>query len=286
MNKRVSFKIWLLILALSPVADGFAQTSPGGLVFDDEAYRASPGPDSNLLRGAALPNAVSLRAHCPTPGDQGNLATCVGWALANALTIERAVRSKTTGKAAIKAMRHSVAFIYNQVKLGDCQAGAKMSDGLKLLMAQGDCLASEFEPAAGDCTKKPADNHRRKAARYATRGYERLFDAHADPNRKIEALCAVLAQKQPVLIAVTVPADFKYRAVKDLDWRGAGMGHAMVAVGYDLAKKEFEILNSYGAAWGEGGFFHLNFYTLAANLRYAYRLVVEDGTAGEAAAKR
>ena len=44
-------------------------------------------------------------------------------------------------------------------------------------------------------------------------------------------------------------------------------GHAVVAVGYDDAKERFIVRNSWGASWGEEGYFTMPFaYLLDPNL--------------------
>lgn len=256
---------------------GYAQISPTGLVFNDQVYDTVSIVPSDSVRGGKLPYRVSLRQYCPTPGDQGLTAACVGWALANTLTIERMARAKQTDQNQINARMHSVAYIYNQIKLGDCKAGAYLHAGIELLKEQGDCLATEFEYTNEDCFKNPTEFQRRKAALYATKGYERLFKTTDDVDYKIDAIRTILARGKPVLIAAVVPADFKYNTLEKLDWKGAKQGHALVVVGYDDGKKEFELMNSYGTTWGDHGFFRLNYYLLASCVRYGYQLLLNEG---------
>jgi C1A family cysteine protease len=44
-------------------------------------------------------------------------------------------------------------------------------------------------------------------------------------------------------------------------------GHAVLAMGYDDAKRVFLVRNSWGPAWGDGGYFYMPYaYLLDDNL--------------------
>lgn len=257
------------------VATGFAQKSPTGLMLEDETYEELPMVDWDNVRGGILPWKVNLKKYCPTPGDQGNTASCVGWALAYTLTIERAIRNSWTDRKQIDQSRHSASYIYNQIKQADnCFARAKMSEGLALLQLNGDCLASDFEDFSGNCSQMPTSAHHRLARNYSVEGFQRLFDNNAHSDRKVDAIRTILATDQPVMIGLVVPDDFRYGKLNQLNWDAAENGHALVVVGYNDGTEMFQVMNSYGSDWGNGGFFELSYVILGEVVRFGYRLVL------------
>ena len=96
---------------------------PTGLIMDDEAYNKLPRQP--LFRGTKfgeLPLQVSLKAYCPKVGDQGDIQSCVGWAVGYAaLSIQYAIENNLTDPKKINEQSQSALFIYNQIKPRDCQ---------------------------------------------------------------------------------------------------------------------------------------------------------------------
>ena len=56
-------------------------------------------------------------------------------------------------------------------------------------------------------------------------------------------------------------------------WRRTG-GHAMTVVGYDDRKQAIKVINSYGAAWGDGGFGWIAYDTFLRDAKEAYTMRV------------
>ena len=264
--------LWVLPLWLA--------AQPAGLILEDSTYQSMPFSEEyeSLEERGALPVRKSLRRFCPTPGNQGNINSCVGWALANALTITRAIRETEVNKDLIDQMAHSASYIYNQVKASeDCEKGALLSEGLSLLKRRGDCLALSFPNSPDSCHESPGENHHRQAAQYAISRYSRLFKRPDHLETKIDVIRSMLANDKPVVIGMFVPSNFKEVAYyPNLNWTGElNIGHALVIVGYDDVEEKFEILNSYGANWGDRGFFKLGYYTLAKVVIYGYEMEVK-----------
>lgn len=271
MNSRVL--IFFLVL-LFPIEKTIAQQVPvtGLLPEDDVEYEQEESiPERGSL---VLPIEKNLKKYCPTPGNQGRLPSCVGWALAYALSIERSVRREVTDQATLDKQVLSASFIYNQIKEGDCYKGAKLSSGLKLLMNVGDCPASDF-PNSTPCKTVPSKAHKQKAASYTIKRYERVFSQADNPNDKIDAVRYVLHKNQPVLLGIKVPDNFQNAATDNLDWSKVESRHAVVVVGYHDLEQTFLILNSYGPDWGDDGFIQVNYDDLGRAMVYGYRLVLD-----------
>ncbi len=264
----------LLFMLILGAATGWGQSSENGLIFDADGYAATPMADSLLTRGdCETPLRLFLRKYCPTPGDQGDLPSCVAWSLANALTIQKAIRSEETERRRIDLAAHSVSYIYNQIKYGgQCDQGAMFKHGLRLLQDKGDCLAESFGYSAEDCHYLPADHHHEQASDFRIRGYRRLFNQHDRPEVKIDAILCALARRQPVLIGMYVPLNFREHIPRRAsEWRPE-TGHAMVIVGYNDLTERFEVMNSYGEDWGDRGFVEIDFETMGKRVLYGFIL--------------
>ena len=266
--------LFLSVWATRPLSaqDG----SPNGLLWDDEQYQQSAMMKYYPLseRGGDIPSKRDLRPYCPTPQDQGDIASCVGYALAHALTIAKAIRKEWKDQpATIDRHAHSASFIYNQVKLdGRCKSGAYLSAGLRLLKQQGDCLLQDFGNTPHSCQPAPQPGHKQKASAYRIYGYKRMFDPNDSNKKKLDQIRVALANWQPAVIGMHVPYNLKTAPLGQLDWKpsASDAGHALVVVGYDEEKREFELLNSYGPGWGDGGFFKLPYDVVASRVRYGY----------------
>lgn len=263
---------WLFTVALlAGTCAAFAQTpSENGLIPDDEGYDRTPLAQPER---ADAPDKNSLRPYCPTPADQGNLPSCIAMSLAAALTIQKAIRQKETNPVNINKMAHSSAYIYNQVKKdGDCDKGSTFTLGLNLAKEKGVCLAETFDYPRVNCQTLPQKKHHQQAASYKIADFNRIFERKADAQSVWDVICAFLAENKPVLIAMKVPADLrKVLPPKNGAWK-AEVWHAMVVTGYDYKAKTFELMNSYGPAWGDKGFCTIGFNALAANIQYGYVL--------------
>ena len=250
-----------------------AQESINGLLLDDQAYSQTPLRPFPEERGPYEPDYVSLRNFAPTPGDQGNSASCVAWSLAHALTISKALHFNFAGTSTINPIRHSAAYLYHQLKpYKGCQVPIAFPAALNLLKSRGDCLAEEFSPRESTCDELPNTYHHQSAYRFRIENYVRLSGPSYTPDQKIDMIRLALIKKQPVIIGAKVPSDLRLSPFSQLDWKNAQSPHAMVVVGYDDHTERFEIMNSYGPTWGNGGFFQLDYYLLADRLIYSYAI--------------
>ncbi len=258
-----------------------------GLIMDDTDYEKQPRePRFEGSKYLELPIKVDLTPYCPEVGHQGEIQSCVGWALGyGALTIQRAIQDNITDKQAITANANSALFIYNQVKQSDyCGSGAKISDAVELLMNNGDCLANNFDGDVNDCSKVPNPSLQAEAKHFAVTDFMTLFAKDEAPEIKILKVQKALANQQPVVVGLKVLKNFFH--LKDIGyWRpeiGSQLpagGHAMVVVGYDELRGAFRIMNSWGKEWGKDGFIWIKYKEFGKYCKYAYTIHLGENRA-------
>lgn len=263
-----------------------AQTLPGtGLMCADDRYVKVPLlPSYTGVKFDEIPIKISMKKYAPVPGDQGALGTCVGWAAGyHALTMLRAISTNQTDRSVITKKANSAAFVYNQIKISeaDCQRGAYMEDALALLKDKGDCLEESFNYTKADCLSKPIPKLIAEAAMYRIQDFAAVFETDENGKEKVNKICKVLAQKIPIVVGVGVTKSFLSIAPGATRWNAGAEEqvesyHAMVVTGYDNVEKRFELLNSFGPGWGNGGFISISYSDFERLCRYAYVLLMEE----------
>jgi hypothetical protein len=220
-------------------------------------------PRAQGFRGA-LPPRMDLTATIPPPGNQGTSGSCASWAVTYAAGSQAARRAGLG-----PTLKLSPSFTYNRVARDPiCAAGTRASVTLDMLRDVGSLPFEEFVFDGGWCGRLPTDAELQRAGKYRIRGWSTV-DA-----RKIEDVKGQIARGVPVAFDMR-PDDqfhgFKGDSVLDIPgtMNGAG-GHSMIAVGYDDARKAFRIQNSWGRAWGEGGYAWLGHDFWARNTQVGY----------------
>ena len=230
-----------------------------------------------------LPARVSLKMFAPEPGYQGTYGTCVAWSSSYAArTISYCIQRQLTDPAAIKAVAFSPNYIYFHVKTpGDdnCTGGANIESAMKVLSSTGDLLLNEN---IADCIPKMEESADLKAKNYSIKTYSALTNmwGRIEKNEYL-AIKKCIAEKKPVI--------FSLKAYKSITRVGAdGMlhipendtlmgNHALCIVGYDDTVAgglgAFEVMNSWGTAWGNKGFFWLTYDQLMQYGSYALELM-------------
>ncbi len=227
-----------------------------------------------------LPSAVSLKQYCPTPGDQGTYGTCVGWTTAYAArTILEARQLDLRSQEEIDELIFSPGFIYKLVKEeqdNDCTYGAIMTDALKKMQVHGVAKRASFPE---QCVDYVPEKIYKEAENYKLKDYVRLWNFNFTQEEQILALKKSLTEGNPVVIGMEAPPSI-YDA-KEF-WRptekaGNGWGgHAICVIGFDDKKGKkgsFEIMNSWGTGWANGGFTWIEYDTFTDFVRFAYELV-------------
>ena len=114
---------------------------------------------------------------------------------------------------------------------------------------------------------------------YKIDGFATLFGLN-DPNTvKIEATKKSLSEGNPVTIGMLVPPSFDLLRGElwspTEDRSQCKDGHALCVIGYDDNKYggAFEVLNSWGGSWANGGYFWVKYKDYAYWTKYAFELI-------------
>jgi len=221
--------------------------------------RDVPQPPS--YRGM-VPERVDLSSKLPAVRTQGTTSTCVSWAATYAAA-SFALRSRGIGSFPSL----SPSFTYNRLS-GDqwCNRGTKISDTLNLLRDAGALPIEEFAFDGGWCGRQPTAAELERAKQFRIKSWAAL-DATSFDRVKEQ-----LARSAPIIFGThwTRKLDsLRGDAILEED-DIPGEGHAMVAVGYDDAKRAFRIQNSFGQSWGNKGYGWFSYEFWKRNVRVAF----------------
>lgn len=261
---------------------------PGtGALLDENRYVKIPL--AAPLTHASYNNAprYSLKPYCPTPGDQRESGTCVGWAVAyGARTIAEAVIrgwSTKADKPAINTHAFSPSFIYNLILanegITDCSIGGYIIDALELLKQKGTATYEQF-PFDENCQKMPDATTLQLADSFKIKDYQRLTFYNKD-DAKTDKVRECIANDMPVIVGIKILDNLKKTQHEKYTWNpkagnpSMAITHAMVVVGYDDTEQTFEIMNSWGDKWCNEGFFYINYADFNQYVREAYVLIFD-----------
>lgn len=273
---------------ISPVSP-HTEDYPTGLIEDDSFYNNLP--QQAAFDGAKfdeIPLSINLSSYCPKVGNQGNIHSCVGWAVGyGAMTIERAILNDWQDKEQITASANSALFVYNQIKAKDCNGGARLSDAMQFITQKGDCLAKDFDTDINNCEKQPEDILQTDALEYAVADFMTLFSSEASAAFKTMKIKKTLAQQKPVIVGFQINSDFyKLKNAKywwtDNEQASPAGGHAAVIVAYDDRKEAFLVFNSWGKSWGSQGYIWVKYQHFSPLCRYAYILQLKPSVTNKA----
>lgn len=250
-----------------------------GLIFDDGLYDNAPVLTPSLQFTSKNLVSISLKKYCPIPMNQGRMASCVGWATSYAgVTIARAIQDNETNTDLITENAKSALYVFNQVKINDCDDGANIDKALDLIKTKGTCYMKDFNPSS--CSEIPPDMEDFTVNNTKISSWQKLFEKSASPSIKINAIINVLQTNKPVIIGMNITPSFENVGndgywQPDINEKISG-GHAMCIIGFNKMEKTFEIMNSWGIEWGNKGFFKISFDDFAKYCKYAYRFSLLD----------
>ena len=233
-----------------------------------------------------LPERVSLEKYCPDRLNQGGQGSCVAWA--SAYGARSILQAEQTGEDPNKTA-FSPAFLYNQIGLEGCQ-GSYIIKAMENMKETGAVPFKEFPYNENDCSSKPNTYQLQSAESYRTKGFNRLSKSGDDYKADMLAIKQNLAQGGPVVIGMMVGGSFMQSMLgkkvwipeaSDYNMSGFG-GHAMCVIGYDdyLEGGSFQIMNSWGAEWGENGLAWVRYKDFDHFVKEAYGLY-PMGTTGK-----
>jgi len=230
---------------------------------------------------APLPSSIDLRPQCPPVYDQGALGSCTGNAIAAAVEFDAIKQGRS-------AATPSRLFVYynERVMEGtvDSDAGAEIRDGIKSVNALGAPPEAEWPYDPSKFAVKPPDAVYADARMQRALTYERL------DSTQLLVLKNALAAGLPFVFGFSVYESFEGDQVAstgDVDLPAAGEamvgGHAVLAVGYDDARARFLVRNSWGADWGQAGYFTMPYgYLINPGLADDFWVIQTVGQSQEA----
>ena len=226
-----------------------------------------------------LPSKIDLSANFPTPGNQGQQGSCVGWATAYAA---KSYQEKVEMSWSLNSPEHlfSPAFIYNQINGGQ-DNGSSIVEALRLITGRGAATLATMPYTDRDFTTQPKPTAFEEATKFKAARFQTVNGT--------AGIKAALASGQPVVGGIGVfPASFRLQGANSIYNAALGSyggGHAVAIVGYDDNRYggAFKIINSWGTDWGDQGYFWLP-YSFAFTpvkqgsntlpiLKYAYTLI-------------
>jgi formylglycine-generating enzyme required for sulfatase activity len=259
-----------------------------GTIFDREKYdsvREISGTRGPSARGD-VPKSFSLKDYAPLPGNQGDIGSCFAWASAYAArTIIESQYLNRTDKILTTKMAYSPMFLYHMVRqytnYPADEDGASIFDTVQVMVGTGLPRRVTFDEALA---ANILQTEQQRPFSNPVVGFGILFTSIASPAYRIDRVKRSIMDGNPVIIGVFVPDSFKY--AKDL-WvpedherpdPEQGQGHALCVVGYDDDKYggAFEIMNSWGEEWGNGGYIWISYDTFGKWVEQAW--VISDDT--------
>lgn len=214
---------------------------------------------ATLLKVATTDEWVDLSPYT-TETNQYSLSSCAANATADAVEVCGAIEGKPT-------VQLSRLFIYNLarsmqdlnrdgVKDLNRDAGTYIRLAFEVLGKFGICREATWPYDLRRVYTMPSIMALREATSNRIHAYYRITEEGTD---RIEAVKTALRAKHPVVFGTKIPTGFsKVRSHRQgLKPGGNDGGHAMLIVGW-VAPGYFLVKNSWGAGWGNGGFWFMD----------------------------
>ena len=199
----------------------------------------------------ALPDSVDLTAYASPVGDQGQVGSCVAWAIGYDMMGWYANTQRRTGTP------YAPMYLYSQIVVGN-DGGSYPSAAYNVLTTQGIAPQSVYFQGNYNWKTKPTAAERSEAEGYKATGGWRLFAGAYQGEAGKTAIKAALATGHPVALSIYVYNSFFYlnsshSVMKYSMATGKLAGsHEILALGYNATG--VVIQNSWGTAWGNKGY--------------------------------
>lgn len=230
---------------------------------------ASPPPGS----GGGL-TAYDLSQFMPPVRSQGNQGSCASWATGYYLKSYHEHRDQNSvyGTGNDFSGVFSPAFLYNSVKVSNCNGGSYIIDNLERIKQVGICNWNEMPYDATDCSTNPNQTAIDDAVCGKISSH---FLIHSSINTNYELPSNLLvfytkewiSRDEPVVIGIPLDQNFQNASpltngeyiYKNYSQSSHVGHHAVLVVGYDDSKNAFKAINSWGTNWANNGYFWFDY---------------------------
>jgi C1A family cysteine protease len=206
-----------------------------------------------VARSSPLPLSVDLRTHAPASHDQGDLGSCVGWTVTNALRWHVKRGGAQDQYLSVLQVYYFARLLEKTVK---SDAGCELRNAMKAVKKYGVASAKLWPYIPANFDDEPPAEAVRLGQLWSSLTYERVEVG-------IRSAKVALAAGFPVCIGVSLYSSFESDAVAangvvpmpDVEKEDLVGGHAMLCLGYE--KGHFIVLNSWGTDWGDRGYCYI-----------------------------
>ncbi|AHH96639.1 C1 family peptidase [Kutzneria viridogrisea] len=252
------------LVALAPTAS--AAPAPlhgmGAKTGHSHSHRTAPAAAparAAALAAASAPASWTLADYALTPGDQGQVNSCVSWAIAHS------AMGLLENEQGITGGPNAPMYSYAQLVRGQ-NVGTWPEDTLDIAYNQGIDSESDYWQGDYDYTTQPTRAQRANAWNWHISGYSNL---RTGSGLRTDVQNAI-SQGNPVIFSFDVYPSFdklKGQAARDYSYRpGASEksvgSHEVTIIGYNSQGVRVE--NSWGTGWGDGGFVNLSWSYLTS----------------------
>jgi len=275
MKYRVGLAVFILLSTLSK-----AQTlnNRSGLSFSDFEYNKVPLKFYAVRGNQVLPSRFSLKQYCPKPLNQLDFNTSASWAASyGALTILKAIDNGWKGDE-ITRNACSPLFPYFKAKpdTADCYTDISL---VKILSSLEEYGTTNYVDVPSRCLTYSTPGMESSALKNKIAEYARLFAVDDPKEKKLKAVKSTINENIPVVILMHTPPSFSFAQEfwqPRENYNDQLPGQAMTVIGYDDTKfgGAFEVMNSWGAEWGNAGFMWIRYDDFVEFVRYALDLYV------------
>lgn len=251
MKKIISFILsTALVLCMFSFPVNAEEYHPGGLIADsyEDIMAIYDGADFSIY-SSSLPTSVDNTSKFPTPGDQGDQKSCVGWAIGYAMASNNE-HIKRNWNINTDNHHFSPSYIFNQLTSNG--SAINIYSALNLVKNQGVCPLTYWQYDETDYTTQPTAIQNAAASLYKCAS---VYSTIGTVNIK-----ARLAQGYGVVIGIEEYPDLYNLSNTNQIYdstSGTSRGqHAICLIGYDDNKGSgaYKFINSWGTDWGLDGY--------------------------------
>lgn len=267
----------------------------GGIVLDPDTF-ATVGEPQAVTRSSPVGTKKSLLEKIGIKSyNQGCELSCGSCAVAAAVMVRRKIYCGPRCHCRLTEI-FSWSYFHNQLVKMYGRHNIRLKNVLDLLISQGIPLAVDFANTPCSHDRQPKGKDRSNAARFKDWAYQPIFRAKKNIPGSLEEQEALFRQQLvpktiawidydiPVIVGLFVTESFRSLSPQNCLWEApasleGAKGHALLVMGYDDTKQEFELLNSYGAGWGCAGLMRIGYadYTRVVQEGYVIKFALETG---------